>query len=90
MLQVQNREPPQLDDARKEAPGFLNLKLGAGCCHPDVWRFVKKRGVNLMSSGLDAAPMAYKDIDEVMDAQSDLVDPMTRFDPKLVRMAKGR
>ena len=27
-----------------------------------------------MSAGLDEVPMAYKDIDEVMAAQSDLVD----------------
>jgi tRNA-splicing ligase RtcB len=31
--------------------------------------------------------MAYKDIDEVMRAQVDLVEPIARFDPKLVKMA---
>jgi hypothetical protein len=31
--------------------------------------------------------MTYKDIDEVMAAQSDLVEPLARFDPRLVKMA---
>jgi len=31
--------------------------------------------------------MAYKDINAVMAAQSDLVDIVARFDPKLVKMA---
>lgn len=56
----------------------------------DIHEFLKKSGVILMSAGLDEAPMAYKDIEEVMAAQADLVDPVARFDPKLVRMAKGK
>ena len=31
--------------------------------------------------------MAYKDIESVMAAQSDLVEILARFDPKLVKMA---
>lgn len=54
----------------------------------DVHEFLKKRGVILMSAGLDEAPMAYKDIDTVMAAQGDLVETVARFDPKLVRMSK--
>ena len=34
-------------------------------------QFLKERGVTLLSAGLDEVPMAYKDIDEVMAAQSD-------------------
>jgi tRNA-splicing ligase RtcB len=33
--------------------------------------------------------MAYKDIDEVMAAQRDLVEPLARFEPRLVKMAGG-
>ena len=50
-------------------------------------RFLRERGVTLLSAGLDEVPMAYKDIDEVMAAQSDLVEPLARFDPRLVKMA---
>ena len=50
-------------------------------------RYLRERGVTLLSAGLDDVPMAYKDIDEVMAAQRDLVEPLARFDPRLVKMA---
>jgi tRNA-splicing ligase RtcB (3'-phosphate/5'-hydroxy nucleic acid ligase) len=50
-------------------------------------KFLRERGVTLLSAGLDEVPMAYKDIDEVMAAQSDLVEPLARFEPRLVKMA---
>ena len=53
----------------------------------DAKKLFAQRGVTLMSAGLDEVPMAYKDIDEVMAAQSDLVETLARFDPRLVRMA---
>jgi tRNA-splicing ligase RtcB len=52
-------------------------------------RFLRERGVTLLSAGLDEVPMAYKDIDEVMAAQRDLVEPLARFEPRLVKMAPG-
>jgi tRNA-splicing ligase RtcB len=55
------------------------------------WNHVKPileaAGVQLLSAGLDEVPGAYKDIHSVMAAQSDLVDVIARFDPKIVRMA---
>ncbi len=45
--------------------------------------------MTLLSAGLDEVPMAYKDIDEVMAAQRDLVEPLARFEPRLVKMAPG-
>jgi tRNA-splicing ligase RtcB len=50
-------------------------------------RFLKERNVTLLSAGLDEVPMAYKDIDTVMAAQQDLVEPLARFEPRLVKMA---
>ena len=47
----------------------------------------EQAGVKLLSAGIDEAPGAYKDIHSVMAAQSDLVDVIARFDPKLVKMA---
>jgi tRNA-splicing ligase RtcB len=52
-------------------------------------QFLRERGVTLLSAGLDEVPMAYKDIDEVMAAQSDLVETLARFEPRLVKMAPG-
>jgi tRNA-splicing ligase RtcB len=51
--------------------------------------FLRERNVTLLSAGLDEVPMAYKDIDEVMAAQQDLVEPLARFEPRLVKMAPG-
>jgi tRNA-splicing ligase RtcB (3'-phosphate/5'-hydroxy nucleic acid ligase) len=53
----------------------------------DVNRLLRERGVTLISAGLDEVPMAYKNIREVMAAQSDLVTTLGQFDPKLVKMA---
>jgi tRNA-splicing ligase RtcB (3'-phosphate/5'-hydroxy nucleic acid ligase) len=50
-------------------------------------RMLRDRGVTLLSAGLDEVPMAYKDIEEVMAAQRDLVEPLARFEPRLVKMA---
>ena len=50
-------------------------------------KLLRERGVTLLSAGLDEVPMAYKDIDEVMAAQRDLVEPLARFEPRLVKMA---
>lgn len=48
---------------------------------------LKDHGVTLIGAGLDEAPMAYKDIHTVMAAQSNLVDVLAKFTPKMVRMA---
>ncbi len=46
-----------------------------------------RRKVSLMSAGLDEVPAVYKDIDAVMRAQADLVDPVAAFQPRIVKMA---
>lgn len=61
--------------------------------HEFTWQqaqaLLRDRNVTLISAGLDEVPMAYKDIDEVMAAQQDLVEPLARFEPRLVKMAPG-
>ena len=52
-----------------------------------VKAYLKKHDVTLISAGLDEVPMVYKNIDDVMAAQSDLVEPIAQFLPKLVKMA---
>ena len=48
---------------------------------------LKEKNVSLIGAGLDEAPMAYKDINMVMQAQEELVDIIARFKPRIVRMA---
>jgi tRNA-splicing ligase RtcB (3'-phosphate/5'-hydroxy nucleic acid ligase) len=47
---------------------------------------LEKHGVKLIGGGLDEAPQAYKDIEEVMGSQQQLVDFVGRFIPKIVKM----
>lgn len=51
-----------------------------------VNRFLRDAGVELIGSGLDEAPMAYKDIHQVMNSQRELVEVLGSFMPKVVRM----
>lgn len=53
----------------------------------DLKKALADHGVTLIGAGLDEAPMAYKDIHKVMAAQTDLVDVVATFQPKMVRMA---
>ncbi|NBA85574.1 RtcB family protein [Emticicia sp. CRIBPO] len=50
-------------------------------------KVLQDHGVMLIGAGRDEAPMAYKDIHAVMASQTDLVDVVAEFTPKMVRMA---
>ncbi len=52
----------------------------------DVTKHLSDHGVEVIGSGLDEAPMAYKDINSVMNSQQELVDVLGSFTPKIVRM----
>ncbi len=45
-----------------------------------------QNGVKLIGGGLDEAPFAYKNIEDVMRAQTQLVDVVGKFLPKIVKM----
>lgn len=64
--------------SRTQAKNTLNRK--------EVAASLAQAGVDLIGSGLDEAPQAYKDINRVMAAQSELVDVVGSFLPKIVRM----
>lgn len=53
----------------------------------DMQANLKEHQVTLIGAGLDEAPMAYKDIHKVMNAQSELIDIVAKFTPRIVRMA---
>lgn len=52
----------------------------------EVDNHLKKAGIELIGSGLDEAPMVYKDIHQVMAYQTELVDVLGTFTPRIVRM----
>ncbi|MFN0077697.1 MAG: RtcB family protein [Prosthecobacter sp.] len=55
-----------------------------------TWGGVKKQlaaaGVELLSAGIDEVPGVYKDIHSVMAAQTDLVEVLGQFQPRIVKM----
>ena len=52
----------------------------------DLDKHLKTHGVELIGGGLDEAPFAYKNIHQVMAAQTELVETIGTFHPKIVRM----
>lgn len=83
---------------RGEASSLQSAAHGAGrvmsrkqAMQKASWEDAKKlladNGVTLLSAGLDEVPAVYKDIHRVMDAQTDLVEVIARFHPKIVKMA---
>ena len=77
-----------LESASHGAGRKMSRTVAKRTLDPDEsFKYLKARGVELISAGMDEMPGAYNDILQVMDEQSDLVDKLARFDPKLVRMA---
>ncbi|MBC8754133.1 RtcB family protein [Kordia sp. YSTF-M3] len=54
----------------------------------DIKKQLKDHGVTLIGGGIDEAPMAYKNIHHVMANQTELVEVVGSFTPKIVRMDK--
>lgn len=55
----------------------------------ELKKVLKDHGVTLLGAGLDEAPMAYKDINKVMAQQTELVEVVGTFRPKIVRMDRA-
>jgi tRNA-splicing ligase RtcB len=55
-----------------------------------TWGGVRKQlaaaGVELLSAGIDEVPGVYKDIHSIMAAQTDLVEVLGQFQPRIVKM----
>ncbi len=61
-------------------------KALANITHEALKKELKEKGVKLIGGGLDEAPFAYKDINEVMQSQTQLVDVLGKFYPVIVQM----
>ncbi|UQN07563.1 RtcB family protein [Deinococcus sp. QL22] len=55
----------------------------------DVQAYLNRHGITLIGGGIDEAPQAYKRIEDVIARQTDLVDVLGQFMPKVVRMDTG-
>ncbi len=68
---------------------FSRSKAKQSFTKNELTKVLNDHGVTLLSAGIDEAPMAYKDINRVMAQQTELVDVVGTFIPKIVRMDKG-
>jgi tRNA-splicing ligase RtcB len=50
-------------------------------------KFLEDQNIELIPAGLDGVPMTYKDIETVMTALADLVEPIACVEPRLEKMA---
>lgn len=53
----------------------------------DVEQICKDNNINILSAGLDELTGAYKNIEEVLEAQDDLVEKILKFSPRFVKMS---
>ena len=70
------------EDGRGHAPNVLDLDVGQRSRAGEE----PAAGVELLSAGIDEVPGVYKDIHGVMAAQTDLVEVLGEFRPRIVKM----
>ncbi|MEM9597031.1 MAG: RtcB family protein [Acidobacteriota bacterium] len=81
-------EAASLDSAAHGAGRVMSRKRAkASFTWSETKKLLAERRVTVLSAGLDEVPMAYRDIDRVMAAQRDLVEPLASFLPRIVKMA---
>ncbi|ACO47186.1 RtcB family protein [Deinococcus deserti] len=83
-------EEAALNSASHGAGRQLGRKAAANTlAKKDVQGYLRERGITLIGGGIDEAPQAYKRIEDVIARQSDLVDIVAEFQPRVVRMDTG-
>ena len=80
-------QPASLDSASHGAGRVMSRSQAK---QSFTWGGVKKQlaaaGVELLSAGIDEVPGVYKDIHSVMAAQTELVEVLGQFQPRIVKM----
>ena len=80
-------EASSLRSAAHGAGRVMSRTEGRNTFSWNVNKQLDEKGVTLLSAGLDESPGVYKDIDEVMSHQEDLVETIGGFQPVIVKMA---
>ena len=65
---------------------FSRSKCKQNFTQTEMNKLLKEKEVTLIGGSIDEAPMAYKDIEKVMGNQTELVEIVGSFTPKIVRM----
>lgn len=80
-------EPSSLQSASHGAGRKMSRSRAAASIKEQYFKqLLQQHKVSLLGGGLDEAPPAYKDLDKVMEHQSDLVETIGKFIPRIVRM----
>lgn len=87
-LVIGKGEPTSLDSASHGAGRHMSRNAAKNSItRSQMRRAAEEAGVEVLSAGIDEAPQVYKDIEKVLDAQSDLVRRVGKFTPRIVKMA---
>jgi tRNA-splicing ligase RtcB len=86
---VRGRGSSRSINSASHGAGRLMSRTQAKKSIPKVERdqWLRERGVELLAGGMDESPQAYKNIEEVLAVQADLIEPIARFKPRIVLMA---
>jgi len=80
--------PDSLQSASHGAGRLMSrTKAFSSITRPMLDQALREAGIQLIGSDLDEAPMVYKNIETVIDAQRNLLTVLAKFSPKIVRMA---
>ncbi|MEZ6209951.1 MAG: RtcB family protein [Phycisphaerales bacterium] len=81
-------EPASLNSASHGAGRLMSRSAARrSLTRSDLRRAASEAGVEVLSAGIDESPHVYKDIEQVLEAQADLVRRLGRFTPRIVKMA---
>jgi tRNA-splicing ligase RtcB len=80
--------PDSLQSASHGAGRLMSrTKAFSSITRPMLDQALREAGIQLIGSDLDEAPMVYKNIETVIDAQRNLLTVLAKFSPKIVRLA---
>ena len=81
-------EPSSINSASHGAGRLMSRSAAFKTLQRDlVEAELLNKKITLLGSDLDEAPMVYKNIHDVMAAQTDLVEILAEFQPRIVKMA---
>jgi len=84
-------DPTSINSASHGAGRAMSRKAARQKLDRRGWKeMLSMNEITLLGSDIDEAPLAYKDIHTVMQAQTQLVEVLGTFQPKIVRMADSK
>ncbi|MFO7828861.1 MAG: RtcB family protein [Bacteroidales bacterium] len=81
-------DPESINSAAHGAGRVMSRKAAKqNISKKEMQQFLTKSGITLIGGNTDESPHVYKNIEKIMEYQKDLVEIVTKFNPRIVRMA---